>query len=76
MKNLLLFVFVIWFLLLGSSILVIDLAVNHSLHVMNGCIGGGLLFAAAALALPVQLDHVVEQANKVPLPFKKNAEGV
>lgn len=65
MKNALLFIFVIVFLMLGVAILVVDLIANKSLHVMNGAIGSGLLAVAALLALPVQ----VEAAFKTLGPY-------
>lgn len=61
MKSVILFVFSMWLTLLGSATIVIDLYFNHSLHVMNGSVGGGLLAAAVAFMFPVQFDHLAEK---------------
>lgn len=61
MKSVILFVLSIWLFLLGSAVVIVDLWFNHSLHVMNGSVGGGLLAAGVALLFPVQFDHLAEK---------------
>lgn len=61
MKSVFLFVLSLWLMLLGSGTIIVDLYFNHSLHVMNGSVGGGLLAAAIALLFPVQFDHLAEK---------------
>jgi hypothetical protein len=68
LKNALLFVFVVVFLVVGVAILVVDLIANKSLHVMNGAIGSGFCAVAALLALPVQVDEAFKTLGQyIPL---------
>lgn len=61
MKSVILFVISIWLLLLGTATLVVDLYFNHTLHVMNGSVGAGLIAGCVAFMFPVQFDHLAEK---------------
>jgi len=61
MKSFVLFFLSMWFVVLGTAVIVVDLYFNHSLHVMNGSVGAGLLAAAIAFMFPVQFDHIAEK---------------
>lgn len=61
MKSVILFIFAVWLLLLGTGTIVVDLWFNHSLHVMNGSVGAGFIAGAIAFMFPVQFDHLAEK---------------
>lgn len=71
MKNVFLFIFVIVFLLLGSTTILADIlpplfeGKSGQLHFVNGIVGSGALLLAVAFAIPMQL----EDAMKTLAPF-------
>lgn len=71
MKSIVLFIFSFIFVFLGSAVIGVDLWFNHSLHVMNGSVGAGLMAAAIGFLFPVQFDHIVEKLGPY-LPFNEH----
>lgn len=60
-KAVILSVFSALLALIATAVLGVDLWFNHSLHVMNGCVGAGFMAAAVGLLFPVQFDHLAEK---------------
>jgi hypothetical protein len=61
MKSVVLIIFSILLAVIATAVLGVDLYFNHSLHVMNGCVGAGFMAAAIGLLFPVQFDHLAEK---------------
>jgi hypothetical protein len=65
MKNVILFVFVVVFLLVGSTTILADIlpplfeGKSGQLHFVNGVVGSGALLLAVAFAIPMKLEEAI-----------------
>lgn len=73
MKSVVLALFSVVLALLSTAVLGVDLWFNHSLHVMNGCVGAGFMAASIGLLFPVQFDHLAEKLGPY-MPFNDHKE--